>query len=245
MNQDLMGQAGIVTGAGKGIGAAIAAELASLGASVVACARTLADVERVVAEIRAAGGVATAMAGDVRRFEDMVRLVRACERTYGRLDFAVPNAGVVVLGNMAEGDPEAWATLIETNVLGTAFTVRASLPIMKRNGRGHIVIVSSQSGRVTYTGEPMYVASKWALSGLGGALRKEASAYGVRVTLIEPGTVDTPMVRASEEGRAELAANKGISARDCARAVAFALCQPRNVCVAQLGLLSAQQVDWS
>lgn len=245
MDQDLRGQAGIVTGAGKGIGAAIAVELASLGASVVACARTLADVEHVVAEISAAGGVAIAIAGDVRRYEDMERLAQTCEETYGRLDFAVANAGIVVQGNMAEGDPEQWATLIETNVLGTAFTVRAGLPIMKRSGHGHIVIVSSQSGRVTYTGEPMYVASKWALSGLGGALRKEASAYGVRVTLIEPGTVDTPMVRATEEGRAELARYTAISSRDCARAVAFALCQPANVCVTQLGLLSAEQVDYS
>ncbi len=79
----------------------------------------------------------------------------------------------------------------------------------------------------------------------GGALRKEASAYGVRVTLIEPGTVDTPMVRATEEGRAELARYTAISSRDCARAVAFALCQPANVCVTQLGLLSSEQVDYS
>jgi NADP-dependent 3-hydroxy acid dehydrogenase YdfG len=112
---------------------------------------------------------------------------------------------------------------------------------MRDRRRGHIVIMSSMSGRVTYTGEPMYVTSKWALSGLGGCLRKEARAYDVRVTLIEPGLVDTPMIRASEAGRAELAESVPITAQDCADAVAYALCRPHPVDVAQIALLSIGQ----
>lgn len=241
IDYDLTNQAGVVTGAGKGIGAAVAIELARLGARVVACARTEADIEEVTAKIRDAGGEATGIVADVRRYEDMERLAKTCVKNYGKVDFAVPNAGIVVIGNMSEGDPADWRRLVETNILGTAYTVRATLPFMKEKRKGHVVIVSSTSGRVTYTGEPMYVASKWALAGLGGSLRKEALEYGVRVTLIEPGLVDTPMIWASEEGRAELNKIQAITSEDCANAVAFALCQPPIVNITQLGLLSIQQ----
>jgi NADP-dependent 3-hydroxy acid dehydrogenase YdfG len=239
--QDLCGQSGIVTGAGKGICAAVAIELARRGASVVACARTQSDLDNVVAAIHDAGGRATALVGDVTRYADMAELAETCVREYGTLDFAVANAGMVVIGTMADGDPEDWRRLLETNVLGTAHTIRAALPIMRDRHRGHIVIMSSMSGRVTYPGEPMYVTSKWALSGLGGCLRKEARAYNVRVTLIEPGLVDTPMIRASEEGRAELAQSVPITAEACAQAVAYALGQPHPVDVAQIALLSIGQ----
>lgn len=238
---DLTGRAGIVTGAGKGIGAAVAVKLAGLGAKVVACARTQSDIDEVVAAIEGHRGTATAFAGDVRRYGDMVDLVETCVQSYGSLDFAVANAGMVVTGTLSEGDPDDWRRLIETNVLGTAHTIRAAFPIMKEQRRGDIVIMSSMSGRVTYTGEPMYVTSKWALSGLGGCLRKEARLYDVRVTLIEPGLVDTPMIRAFEEGRAELEQSTPISAEDCANAVAYALGQPPTVSVAQIAILSPGQ----
>jgi NADP-dependent 3-hydroxy acid dehydrogenase YdfG len=238
---DLTGRAGIVTGAGKGIGAAVAVKLAGLGAKVVACSRTQSDIDNVVSVIEGRGGNATAFAGDVRRYEDMVELVETCIAAYGSLDFVVANAGMVVIGTMAEGDPEDWRRLVDTNILGTAHTVRAALPIMKEQRRGDIVIMSSMSGRVTYTGEPMYVTTKWALSGLGGCLRKEARLYNVRVTLIEPGLVDTPMIRASEEGRLELEQSTPISAEDCADAVAYALGQPSSVNIAQIAILSPGQ----
>ena len=238
---DLTNQAGVITGAGRGIGAAIAVELASLGAQVVACARTKADIDEVVGRVREAGGEATAVVADVRRYEDMVRLVETCVHTYGEIDFALPNAGMDETTDMLKGDPEEWRRLVETNILGPAYLIRAALPYMKENGKGSIVITSSLSGRVTYAGQPMYIASKWALSGLGGALRKEALEYGVKVTLIEPGLVDTPMIRASEEGLAELARIQALAPEDVAHAVAFALCQPPIATVTQVSLISLQQ----
>ena len=238
---DLRGRAGVVTGAGKGIGAAIVDELATLGAAVVACSRTQQDLNRVVDEIGARGDTASSFVGDVTCFADMEGLAESCLETYGRLDFAVANAGMVVMGDMVEGDPASWRRLLETNVLGTAHTVRAVLPIMKQQKAGHIVFISSMSGRVTYTDEPMYVASKWALSGLGGCLRKESYPYNVRVTLIEPGLVDTPMISGSEEGRQYLRDHESLEAADCARAVAYALCQPPRVTVAQIALLPVDQ----
>ncbi len=241
---DLRGRAGVVTGAGKGIGEAIACELASLGAQVVCCARTQADIDRVVAKIGAAGGQATGVAGDVANYADMERLAKTCISTYGKIDFTVPNAGTDIEGNMVDADPADWQRMIATNVLGTAYAIRATLPFMKARGDGHIVIMASVSGRVTYVGEPMYIASKWAVAGMGGALRKEALAYGVRVTLIEPGLVDTPMIHSLPEGKHDLEKIEALSPQHCANAVAFALCQPRVVNMTQIGLLPLEQ-DYS
>jgi NADP-dependent 3-hydroxy acid dehydrogenase YdfG len=238
---DLTGKAGVITGAGKGIGEAIALELASLGASVVACARTQADIDRVTAQIRAAGGEATGQRGDVRRFDDMSRLVDTCLERYGTIDFVVANAGIDVEDTMADGDPAQWQAMIETNVLGMAHTIRAALPHMRERGTGHVVITGSISGRITYVGEPMYIASKWAIAGMGTALRREALEYGVRVTMIEPGLVDTPMIRALPDCSGDLDRIEALLPEDCAHAVAFALCQPRRVNMWQIGILPLEQ----
>jgi NADP-dependent 3-hydroxy acid dehydrogenase YdfG len=238
---DLTGRAGVVTGAGKGIGEAVAVELAGLGAKVVACARTRSDLDRVTAQIREAGGEAIGFRADVRRFEEMTALAKLCADTYGSLDFAVTNAGMDVEDNMLEGNPADWQAMIETNVLGMAYTIRAALPYMKEKGGGNVVIMASISGRITYVGEPMYIASKWAVAGMGGALRREALEYGVRVTLIEPGLVDTPMIHSLPEANADLGRIEALQPIDCARAVAFALCQPRRVNMTQIGLLPLEQ----
>ena len=238
---DLTGRAGIVTGAGKGIGEAVARELAGLGAQVVCCARTQADIDRVVAGITADGGQATGVVGDVRRYQDMERLAVACVDTYGKIDFTVPNAGIDIEGNMSDADPADWQRMIDTNVLGTAYIIRATLPFMKAQRDGHIVIMASISGRVTYLGEPMYIASKWAIAGMGGALRKEALEYGVRVTQIEPGLVDTPLIHALPEGQHDLEKIEALSPEHIAWAVAFALCQPRVVNLTQIQILPLEQ----
>ena len=241
---DLSGRAGVVTGAGKGIGEAVACELAGLGAQVVCCARTQSDIDRVVARITAAGGTAIGFAGDVRRFDDMERLAKTCVDTFGKIDFTVPNAGIDIEGNMCDADPADWQAMIDTNVLGTAYIIRATLPYMRVQKDGHIVIMASISGRVTYVGEPMYIASKWAIAGMGGALRKEALAYGVRVTQIEPGLVDTPMIHSLPEGKADLDKIEALSPEHIAYAVAYALVQPRVVNTTQIQILPLEQ-DYS
>jgi hypothetical protein len=180
----------------------------------------------------------------VGRYADMERLAKTCLDTFGKIDFTVPNAGTDIEGNMVDADPADWQRMIETNVLGTAYVIRATLPFMKAQGDGHIVIMASISGRVTYIGEPMYIASKWAVAGMGGALRKEAVAYGVRVTLIEPGLVDTPMIHSLPEGKADLDKIEALSPEHCAYSVAFALCQPRVVNMTQIQILPLEQ-DYS
>jgi NADP-dependent 3-hydroxy acid dehydrogenase YdfG len=148
---------------------------------------------------------------------------------FGRLDFVVANAGITDWGSMSDGDPQRWRDVIDTNVLGVAQTIRATMPGLVAQGRGHVVITASISGRTAYVGEPIYIATKWALVGLSKALRKEARPAGVRVSVIEPGIVDTPLVQQTAEGAAELAAVRALDPQDVARMVTFVLEQPAHV----------------
>lgn len=239
--ENLVGQAGIVTGGGGGIGGAIARRLAGLGARLVVSDLTEASAQRVVDEIAGEGGEAVAVAADVRRFADTERLRDVCLERFGRLDFVVANAGIADTSTMAEGDPERWRAVIETNVLGVAYTVRTVLPTLRAQGNGHVVILASISGREVYAGEPIYIASKWAVVGLGGALRKELVGSRVRVTLIEPGLVDTPLTRSNPFAQTLLETTEPLQVDDIARAVAFALLQPPYMAVSEIVLRSTAQ----
>jgi NADP-dependent 3-hydroxy acid dehydrogenase YdfG len=235
---DFDGKVAIVTGGARGIGAAISRELAARGTHVVV-GELSATRAREFGE--GAGAGVTAHRCDVRDFSQLTALHDAALAKHGRLDFVIANAGVTDWGLMSDGDPDRWRAVIETNVLGTAFLVRATLPTLLRQGHGHVVITASISGRVTYVGEPIYIASKWALVGLGRALRKEVAAAGIRVTLIEPGIVDTPLVSDTEEGRQELAQLRALAPEDVAAAVAFALARPEHVDIDELVISPRQQ----
>jgi NADP-dependent 3-hydroxy acid dehydrogenase YdfG len=146
----------------------------------------------------------------------------------------VANAGVGSYSSIHDGDPELWRRVVETNLLGVLHTVRATYPHMKEARKGHIVLMASIAGRQTWVGEPIYIATKWGVVGFGWALRKEAIPYNVRVTMIEPGMVDTPLLMETEEGRGELERFAALSIDDVARAVAFSLGQPEGVAVSEI-----------
>jgi NADP-dependent 3-hydroxy acid dehydrogenase YdfG len=224
---DLSGAVGLVTGGVSGIGAAITAELRGRGATVVAVDRN-AQPEAAPAS---SGPVQAGWeaAGDVRDFATMSGISGKVRDEFGRLDFVVANAGITDWGSMSDGDPQRWHDVIDTNVLGVAQTIRATMPVLVAQGRGHIIITASISGRTAYVGEPIYIATKWALVGLSKALRKEARLAGVRVSVIEPGIVDTPLVQQTAEGAAELAAVRALDPQDVARMVTFVLEQPAHV----------------
>src|SRR5436190_23251519 len=158
----------------------------------------------------------------------------ACVARFGAIDFAVANAGIGDYSSLDTGDPERWRRVVETNLLGVLHTVRAAFPAMKERKNGHIVLMASTAGRGTWVGEPVYIATKWGVVGLGWALRKEALEHNVRVTMIEPSMVDTPLVRATEEGRDELEHFAALQAEDVSRAVAFAIGQPDGVAISEL-----------
>lgn len=231
----------LVIGGARGIGEAIAVELTDAGAWVVVDELV---PDRAAAFERAhAGRAISARVCDVRCYDDVVALHDATLESHGRLDYVVANAGVSDWGSMSDGDPERWRALLETNVLGVVHTIRATLPTLIAQADGHIVIMASISGRIAYVGEPIYIASKWALVGLGRSLRKEVAGQGIRVTLIEPGIVDTPLVSETEEGRRELAEVEALRPQDVARGVAFALGQPLNVDIDELMLSPRDQAS--
>jgi len=225
----LNGAVGLITGGVSGIGAAITAELRGRGATVVAVDRYAQPASAAAAPESEPAQPTREVAGDVRDFTAMAAISDRVHAEFGRLDFIVANAGITDWGLMSTGDPERWHDVIDTNVLGVAHTIRAALPVLVAQGHGHVVITASISGRTTYVGEPIYIATKWALVGLGGALRKEVGPAGVRVSLIEPGIVNTPLVQNTAEGAAELAAARPLDPEDIARAVAFVLEQPAHV----------------
>jgi NADP-dependent 3-hydroxy acid dehydrogenase YdfG len=233
---DLSTAVAIVTGGVSGIGAAITAALRDRGATVVA-------VDRHAQAEPAPGQPTRELAGNVRDYAGMADVSARIQAEFGHLDIVCANAAITDWGLMSNGDPEVWHDVIDTNVLGVAHTIRAALPILIAQGHGHIVITASISGRTTYVGEPIYIATKWALVGLGGSLRKEVGDSGVKVSLIEPGIVNTPLVRDHPEGAAELASRQSLNPEDVARAVVFVLDQPPHVNIDELMISPLAQPD--
>lgn len=201
----------IVTGGGRGIGAAVARALTARGLAVTVFARTGEELERVVA----ARGAALAVAGDVRREEDVARLVAEHERALGPVDVLVNDAGILVRGLAEETSPAAFREVLEVNLTGAFLCARAVIPGMKARRHGRIVNVTSISGTIGTPGASAYNASKWGLVGLTKCLAEELRPHGVQCVAVSPGSVDTEMLRKTPF-RPEMTPD------DVARVVAFA-----------------------
>jgi 3-oxoacyl-[acyl-carrier protein] reductase len=187
----LDGKTCIVTGGGRGIGAAAAAALTRAGARVTVFARTGREVEAVVA----VGAAALAVHGDVSREEDVAQLVGAHERALGPCDVLVNNAGILERALAEELSPELWRAQLEVNLTGAFLCARAVIPGMKARGRGRIVNVASISGTIGVEGSSAYGASKWGLIGLTKSLAEELRPFGVQCLSVSPGSVDTDMLK--------------------------------------------------
>jgi NAD(P)-dependent dehydrogenase (short-subunit alcohol dehydrogenase family) len=200
---DLTGQVAIVSGGGRGIGRAIALELASAGASVAVVARSLDQIVETVQDIVKMGGRAVAEPADVSEPEAIGRIVREVERALGPVDLLVNNAGVAgPLGPIAETDPGEWWHCQEVNVRGPLLCTRAVLAGMVARGRGRIINVASGAGTIAIPYLSAYVVSKTALIRLTEVLAAEVAEHGVRVFAIEPGTVRTAMAEYALESEA-------------------------------------------
>ena len=238
MNDD---RVALITGGGTGIGAATAEELAGIGLKVVVVGRRPQPLEEVVARIKGRGGQAMGLPGDVADYEAVEEVVNGTVECYGRIDLLVANAAVGDVSSIDAGDPAKWSQLIQINVMGVLNVVRAVLPLMYRQGSGHVVVVSSVSGRVTYVGETAYVSSKHAITAFADCLRQEASPKGIRVTVVGPGLVDTPL--ADNPFANELKKTvQPLSPFDCARAIRFAFEQPPNVAINEIVMRPVNQV---
>ena len=190
----LSNQIALVTGAGRGIGAAIARRLASLGATVVLCGRTVQTLEATAAAIRSAGGQTRAEQCDVADLGSVQALAASVEQTFHRLDILVNNAGVGAFsGPLHEMTPETWEKILNTNLRGVFYCIRGFAPMMIRAKSGHIVNVSSLAGKNALPNGAAYAASKWGLNGMSYSVAEELRGHNIRVSVICPGSVDTEL----------------------------------------------------
>jgi NADP-dependent 3-hydroxy acid dehydrogenase YdfG len=213
----------LITGASSGIGAATARHAAAAGYRVVLAARSTDRLEALVDEL--GGDRALAVRCDVTEWSEQQAMVEATLSRFGRLDVAFANAGFGATRGFLNESVEHWRSMVLTNVYGAALTVRASLSALTES-RGHLLLTGSVAGRRALPGS-LYSATKWAVTAMGEAARLELNDTGVRVTLIEPGMVDTPFFSGGISPDA-------LKPDDVARAVMFAVSQPAHVDVNEI-----------
>lgn len=209
----------LITGASSGIGAATARLAGEAGYRLVLAARSEEKLEALADEL---GGPERALPVpcDVTEWEDQQALAATAQERFGAIDVAFANAGFGAPRGFLKSDVEHWRSMVLTNVLGVALTIRATIPAL-RETRGHLVLTGSVAGRRALPGS-LYSATKWAVTAMGESARQELNGTGVRVTVIEPGMVDTPFF---DQGAGEGA----LRAEDIARAIMFAVSEPRHV----------------
>jgi NAD(P)-dependent dehydrogenase (short-subunit alcohol dehydrogenase family) len=197
----------IVTGGASGIGRAFCEELARRGVRVVVADRQGDLAETVARGIRAAGGVATVAELDVRDVAQFKRVVGELVADAGRLDYLFNNAGIAVNAEIKDHEPADWDDVFDVNIRGVAYGIVAAYPVMIRQGFGHIVNTASMAGLVGGSHLGAYTAAKHAVVGLSKALRLEAKPYGVRVSVVCPGLIRTPIMEGGRFGRIKIKAD--------------------------------------
>ena len=190
----LAGQVAVITGAGRGIGAAIAQELANLGATAVLCGRTRSALESTAQAIAQAGGKAEVVACDVTSIQSVDAAAKHVEASCGHVDILVNNAGIGGFGGpLHQLPPDLWDQILNTNLRGVYYAVRAFAPLMIRARSGHIINISSLAGKNALPNGAAYAASKWGLNGLSYSLAEELRGHNIRVAVICPGSTNTDL----------------------------------------------------
>ena len=240
---ELDGSVALVTGASSGIGEATAVALADEGASVVLAARSGGELDALADRIEGAGGDALAVPTDVTDGDSVAGLIEAVREAYGRLDVLVNGAGVIDVAPLEAADPDALRAMVEVNLLGLIRVTRRALPLLAAGGG--VVNVSSVSGREAAAGYAGYSASKFGVNGFSEALRREVGE-DLRVTVVEPGLVDTGLVHCADgedvAGPGErLESMTPLVPEDVAAAVVYAVTQPRRVAVNEILLRPSGQ----
>lgn len=188
------GQVAVVTGGGRGIGAAVAKRLAAMGMQVVICGRTVSTLDKTTREIKASGGMCMGMACDVSQVKSVEGFAARLLKRIPRVDVLVNNAGVGAFSSpLHELLPLEWERVLDTNLKGVYLMIRALAPRMIEQKNGHIINVSSLAGKNALPKGAAYAASKWGLNGLSYSVAEELRGHGIRVSVVCPGSVDTEL----------------------------------------------------
>ena len=187
-------QIAVITGAGRGIGAAIARKLAALGATSILCGRTRTPLESTANAIAQAGGRSEIISCDVKTLTSVEAAAKHVGETLGRIDILVNNAGIGGFGGpLHQLPPDAWEQILNTNLRGVYFTIRAFAPLMIQARSGHIINISSLAGKNALPNGAAYAASKWGLNGLTYSVAEELRGHNIRVSVVCPGSVNTEL----------------------------------------------------
>jgi NADP-dependent 3-hydroxy acid dehydrogenase YdfG len=235
---ELSGKAVAITGASSGIGEATALALARAGASVALGARRRDRIEALAQRIEEeTGSTAVALEVDVADEAQARTFVEGAAERLGRLDVLINNAGVMLLGPVESGDPDDWRRMVDVNLLGLLYCTHAALPIMREQGSGQIVNISSTAGRFARAGSAVYNLTKFGVNAFTEGLRQEVTGGGIRVLVVEPGFVNTELQSHNKGG--VLDAIEGmreeigdvLRAEDIANAITYAVSQPQHVSI--------------
>lgn len=240
MEHALAGKVVIITGASSGIGAATARALARLGCRLTLAARSAEKLRALAEEL---GTETLDVPTDVTVSADVARMVAQTQERFGRIDVLFANAGIYIPGQVAEGDPDAWANLMNVNIDGVLRSVHTVLPAMMAQKSGDILITSSISGFIDIEWEPVYSASKHAIQGFVHTLRRQVAPHGIRVGAIAPGMVANELWGFTNPADIDQKVKERASLRseDVAEAVVFMLSQPPHVTIRDLVMLPQSQ----
>ena len=235
--QPLAGQVAVTTGAGRGIGAAIARKLAALGATSVLLGRSQSSLDETARAISDAGGKTEVIPCDVTVLHQLEYASARVDSTFGRLDILVNNAGVGGFGEPLHNlPPEDWDRILNTNLRGVYYAIRTFAPLMIRAYSGHIINISSLSGKNALPNGAAYAASKWGLNGLSYSVAEELRKHNVRVSVVCPGSVLTEF-----DSHAGKDPNKMLQAEDVAHAVAALVTQAPQSFMSEILLRPTQK----
>lgn len=230
-----------VTGGGRGLGAEVCRQLAAAGMKV-ACLDLRAELARgVVAEIERAGGHASAVAADISQPETAAQAIAEVARTYGRIDVLINNAAIDITLPVEELAPEDWRRIIDTNLNGPYWLCRAAFPLMKEQGGGQIVNITSTAAKRTWPNASAYHASKWGLLGLSHALHVEGRPHKIKVTAVVSGGMRTPFLldRFPDIDTATLQ-----DPRNVAETILFVLTRPAETVIPEIMVLPMTETSW-
>ena len=235
MSGRLDGRIALVTGASSGIGEATALGLAKEGAKVAIAARRRDRLEALASKLEALGADPTVLVADLASETEAARIVAETEARYGKLDILVNNAGVMYLEPVEEADLGRWRHMLELNVLSLIASTQAALPGMRTRREGHIVNISSTAGRVANPNAAAYSATKFGVVAFSEALRREVYQHNIRVSVIEPGVVETELRDHIGHANTKDALNawadsmRQLQSSDVADAIVFCVSRPPHV----------------